>query len=51
MAVTHKRLMRENTVWTRVFCQILAVPSWASSWFWRYVTCKNCLKLRPKGKR
>lgn len=51
MAVTHKRKYRARTGsrWEWVTCGLLCTER--TSWLWAHVTCKNCLKHRPKGKR
>lgn len=65
MAVTHKRTSGPGLYYWSGHARawhlsVVCVPSilWGilakgsrSSWFWAHVTCKNCLKLRPKGTR
>ncbi len=49
MAVTHKQRTKG---WTHVVAMCARVV-WLDSTttHWKHVTCKNCLKRRPKGKR
>ena len=49
--VTHKRDCQPQTTFVSVWCPARMVLLAESCWFWKHVTCKNCLKLRPKGKR
>lgn len=54
MAVTHKRVDYFQGVhhkWAWIHCMAGTVPCGETAWFWKYVTCANCLKRRPKGKR